>query len=136
MAMLRSHKVNMTVKQGLHFSLALFVQQVQHAQLALDQVQHILVVDEVDVAPIDALLLVLSLQAGGRRHTGWKLSDQISSQMSYINAVSRFLKGEMSFASFDVRDAMQTEVQTDRKLKDTPPVAAGIASSVSIATPQ
>ena len=55
---------------------ALLVQEVQDAQgLLLDQVQHVLVVHKVDVAPVDGLLLILPLrrrpsvtsQAGARK---------------------------------------------------------------------
>lgn len=41
---------------------ALLIQQVQYAHLALNKVQHILVVHKLDVAPVNALTLVFSLQ--------------------------------------------------------------------------
>lgn len=39
----------------------LLVQKVQNAVLLLDQVKHILVVNKLDVAPVNLLLLILSL---------------------------------------------------------------------------
>jgi hypothetical protein len=40
---------------------ALLIQQIQDAHLALNEVQHILVVYELDVAPVNLLTLILSL---------------------------------------------------------------------------
>jgi hypothetical protein len=41
---------------------ALLVQQVQHSQPALNEVQHVLVVHKLDVAPVNLLTLILSLK--------------------------------------------------------------------------
>lgn len=43
----------------------LLVQKVQNAVLLLDQVKHILVVNKLDVAPVNLLLLILSLRTSG-----------------------------------------------------------------------
>jgi hypothetical protein len=51
---------------------ALLIQQVHYAQFSLNEVQHVLVVNKLNVAPVNALSLILSLTGGGGRGQGKK----------------------------------------------------------------